>query len=81
MAAPIPGALDYDEAVELAATLYRGRRLAEMALAGDLGMRRVPEADRPATEAMLADLKSDHLAVQKVTRLGRAPVPVASVLP
>lgn len=60
----------YEESVELATRLYRGRRLAEMALDGDLGMARVPEADRPAAEAMLAELKEASQAMQAVTRRG-----------
>ncbi len=64
----------YDEAIELAARLYRGRRLTEMALTGDLGMSRIPEADQPATVAMLAEIRATHLGVQALTRKGRAPV-------
>jgi hypothetical protein len=64
----------YDEAIELAARLYRGQGLAEMALRGDLGMSRVPQADQPATVAMIAEIRAAQLGVQALTRKGRAPV-------
>ena len=51
-------------------------RLAEMALTGDLGMDRVPEADRPAHVAMIAEIKAADRALTKITRQGRRPVMV-----
>ena len=71
----IGAALTYDEAIQLAAALYGGMRLAEMALSGDLGMTRVASADRAATVAMIAELKAEQRALQTITRRGRQPVP------
>ena len=51
-----------------------------MALTGDLGMDRVPAADRDAHVAMVAELKASQRGMQKLTRKGRAPILISSVL-
>lgn len=71
-AAAITRQQTYDQAIETAARLYRGMRLAEMTLTGDLGMPRVTDpADRAAMSALVTELRESGAAFTRITRRGR----------